>query len=902
VETARKNGAEKSHRIHLREEYAPPAYGIETVELTFHLDDETTRVVSRLTVKRLAKERVPLVLDAGAISVISLSLDGTPLSASEWFLEGEKLVVHSVPEAFVLEAETEISPAENTALEGLYLSHGILCTQCESEGFRRITCYPDRPDVTAVFTTKIVADRGKYPVLLSNGNLVESGDLPGGRHYAVWHDPFRKPAYLFALVAGNLKPAVDSFVTCSGRNVRLEIWVEEKDLHRTGHAMECLKDAMRWDEEKFGREYDLDVYMIVAVDHFNAGAMENKGLNIFNSNMLFADTETATDDDYHAISRVIAHEYFHNWTGNRVTLQDWFQLSLKEGLTIFRDEEFSADNGSRAVRRIADVRLLRATQFPEDAGPLAHPVRPDSFVDISNFYTMTVYRKGAEVVRMLRTILGEESFRAGMDLYFRRHDGTGATIDDFVKAMADASGADLSHFMLWYGQAGTPLLKVRGRWDAATKSFTLHVRQETPPTPGQPAKKPLHLPLAVGLVDGDGKPLPLLLEGEDALPAGTKVLELRRKDETFRFRDVDRKPVPSLLRSFSAPVRLDYPYREEELLLLMAHDPDPFSRWEAAQRLACDLILKLADDPGRRVSGFVAACGSVLKNTADRAFAAEVLTLPTEKYLAELVSVVDPERLHAARELLRLRICESLGELLASTYDALQPDRPFDPNDLRQGDRKLRNLVLWYMTAGDAPEAVATALGQFREADNMTGRMGGLAALNNCEGPERETALAEMYGRWRDNRQVVDKWLALQALSTLPGTPDRVQELMDHPAFDLKNPNRVRALVGTFCSENQLRFHESGGSGYRFLGDQVLRLDPVNPQLAAKLLPPLTRWEKYDVGRQGLMKGELERILATRGLSKEVFDVTQRGLRPTEPAAKRTERVREQPKPGVQTA
>ncbi len=880
---------EAPHLTVYRKEYTPPDYLVETVDLHVDLEEESARVHSRLTIRAnydCAAGSRPLLLDGKRLVLTALRLDGVSLPDVRYTADGERLAIFDVPAAFTLEVETEHHPRENTALEGLYCSAGMFCTQCEAEGFRAITYYPDRPDVMAVFTTTITADRERCPVLLSNGNLVAAGELSGGRHYATWHDPFRKPCYLFALVAGDLARIEDSFTTRSGRSVALHIFVQEKNRHLCDHAMHSLKKAMRWDEETFGREYDLDIYMIVAVDDFNMGAMENKGLNVFNSRYVLASPATATDDDFQAIEEVIGHEYFHNWTGNRITCRDWFQLSLKEGLTIFRDQEFSADMGSRGVKRIADVRLLRASQFAEDGGPMAHPVRPDAYLEINNFYTVTVYNKGAEVVRMFRTLLGAETFRQGMDLYFARHDGQATTVDDFLQAMADAAGKDLSQFGRWYGQAGTPQLEVSGDFDLANGSFTLTIRQSCPPTPGQPDKEPFLIPLALGFLDRAGRELPVTLAGEQTPGPASRVLEIRDAETTFRFSGLSSPPVPALLRGFSAPVRLTYPYRHDELVLLMAHETDPFCRWEAGQTLAGQLLLRLVADlqAGRTLaveSDFVAAFRSVLiSGEPDRAYLAEALTLPSEVYLAEQMPVIDPDAIHAARQFLRRTLASELaGEFLA-VRKACRSSAPYTVDDGRAGERRLANLCLSYLMTVEEPSSIELCCRQYREADNMTDTMGALVSLASCNCPERKEALADFYGRWQDDRQVVDKWFSIQATASLPDTLAVVTALLDHPAFEITNPNRVRALVGAFCQGNQVRFHEADGAGYRFLTGQLLRLIPLNPQIAARMLAPFTRWRRFDPGRQALMRAELEKVRAVPDLPRDVYEVVEKCLAP----------------------
>ncbi|GFO62604.1 aminopeptidase N [Geomonas paludis] len=875
------------HQTIHQKDYKVPDYLVDTVELTFDLSPEDTRVLSRLAIRSnhdRSNGASPLVLDGEELTLVSLKLDGVEVKRDAYRVDDASLTLLAPPESFVLEVETRIKPKENSALSGLYASGPMLCTQCEAEGFRRITYFTDRPDVMAVYTVTLRADKASCPVLLANGNLVDRGDLPDGRHFAVWHDPFKKPSYLFAVVAGDLVHIADRFTTMSGRAVQLEIYVEERNKDKCEHALRSLMRAMRWDEEKFGREYDLDTYMVVAVDDFNMGAMENKGLNVFNSRYVLASPESATDDDYEAIEEVIGHEYFHNWTGNRITCRDWFQLSLKEGLTIFRDQEFSADMQSRPVKRIADVKSLRSAQFAEDAGPLAHPVRPESYVEINNFYSMTVYHKGGEVIRMLQTLLGREAFRAGMDLYFERHDGQAVRVDEFVQAMADAGKRDLSQFMLWYDQAGTPVLTVSDDYRPESGSYTLTVTQSCPSTPGQPEKKPFHIPLAMGLLDRDGNELPLQLAGEAAAAGTSRVLELRGETETFTFAGIKERPVPSLLRNFSAPVKLQYPYSDEDLNLLMTRDSDPFVRWEAGQVQAVKLIMGLTGEiqAGRQAQvpeSFIESFRRLLADDSqDRAFLAETLTLPAESYLAEQMAVIDPDAIHQARELVRSTVGRRLWSELTAVRAACAPKAPYRPDDGLAGCRRLKNLCLAYLMAAGGQEAIDACMAQYRSADNMTDSLGALAQLTSCACPERDEALASFYDCWRGDRGVIDKWFTHQALSRLPDTMDRVLALLEHPDFDLRNPNRVRSLVGAFSQGNQVRFHDAGGRGYRFLADQILRLNAINPQIAARMLTPFSRWRRYDAHRQELMKKELERILAEPGLARDVYELAAKSL------------------------
>jgi len=806
-------------------------------------------------------------------------LDGRELPPGAYRADHGGLVIFDVPERFQLRTEVLIHPETNTALEGLYRSGGMFCTQCEAEGFRRITYFADRPDVMTRFRTEIVADRARYPVLLSNGNPLEQRDLGDGRHLACWEDPFPKPSYLFALVAGDLRWIEDRYRTRSGREVLLRIYTEPENVGKCAHAMESLKRAMAWDEERFGREYDLDVYMIVAVNDFNMGAMENKGLNVFNSKYVLARPDTATDEDFLGIEGVIAHEYFHNWTGNRITCRDWFQLSLKEGLTVFRDQEFSADLGSRAVKRIEDVRRLRAHQFPEDAGPMAHPVRPDSYIEINNFYTTTVYEKGAEVVRMQSSLLGPERFRRAMDLYFGRHDGQAVTTDDFVRCMEEAGGIDLGQFRLWYEQAGTPELHIEGEHDAARRAYRLTVRQHCPPTPGQPEKRPFHIPLAVGLVGPDGTDLPLRLEGEGHAAGGTRLLEVRGEEQAFLFLDVPGAPVPSLLRGFSAPVRVRYDYSDADLMFLMAHDSDGFNRWDAAQTLLQRVILRAVAEPSHPLpEGFLGAFGAALGNAADPWLLAEVLSLPSEPYLSDQMEVADVDGVHRARQRVKTEIAEALRGGLLAAYRASSDQAGYDLTPRSIGRRRLKNLCLGYLMQLGDPEVTGLCLGQFRQGTNMTDVVAALGLLADRPGPESDEALAAFHDRWRGDTLVLDKWFSIQATASRPDALERVAGLLGHPAFSMRNPNKVRSLIGAFCGGNPVGFHRRDGAGYRFLADRVLDLDPVNPQIAARLLRQLARWRRFDAERQGLMRAELERILARDDLSKDTYEVASRSL------------------------
>jgi aminopeptidase N len=868
-------------------DYRPPDWLVETVDLDVSLDPTATTVRATLALKPNPESAAPapLVLDGEGLDLKSLKLDGAPLPPEQFVATGDRLTIAQPPQRpFRLEIETVVDPSANTELLGLYRSSGNYCTQCEAEGFRRITYFPDRPDVMAVYTTRIEAEKADAPVLLANGNLTSSGNVPGtSRHFAVWHDPFPKPSYLFALVGGKLACVEDTFRTMSGRNVALKIYVEPGKEARCAHAMDSLKRSMRWDETAFGREYDLDIFMIVAVSDFNMGAMENKGLNVFNDKFVLASPETATDTDYEKIEAIIAHEYFHNWSGNRITCRDWFQLCLKEGLTVFRDQEFSADERSASVERIGDVRGLRAHQFVEDAGPLAHPVRPAIYHEITNFYTATVYEKGAEVVRMIQTLLGPDDFRKGMDLYFTRHDGEAATVEQFVQCFADVSGRDLAQFMLWYSQAGTPEVVASGRHDARAKTYRLEVVQTVPPTPGQPTKEPMVIPLAVGLVGRKGDDLPLKLADGRSPQRG--VVSLTKPAETFVFQDIDEPPVPSLNRGFSAPVKLVVNLSADELRFLAAHDRDPFNRWQAVQTLASRLLVDnvatlRTGGAARHDQGLIDALAAILDDGAlEPAFSALALTMPGEADIArEIGRDVDPDAIFAARAALRAEIGEKLGAKLAETYQQLDERGPYRPDAASAGRRTLRHTCLDLMAATGKQAATAMAAQQYKTADNMTDRMAALSTLSLRAVPERTAALDDFYARFRDDPLVVDKWFTLQATIPEPATLDRVKALTKHPAFSFSNPNRVRALIHAFALANQKEFNRADGAGYNFVVDTVLALDPKNPQLAARLLASLRSWRALEAGRQALAQAALRRVADAPSLSPDVGDIVRRAL------------------------
>ncbi|HWY16029.1 MAG TPA: aminopeptidase N [Rhizomicrobium sp.] len=873
---------EEPRAVRLKD-YKPYDYRIREIALDFALDPEATRVVARMQVERTTLETAPLVLNGEHLKLLLLKLDGRALAADEFALGAETLTIHAPPPRFALEIATEIAPARNTELEGLYVAKGIFCTQCEAEGFRRITYFPDRPDVLSVYTTRIEAAKDALPVLLSNGNLVEHGDLLGGRHFAVWRDPFPKPCYLFALVAGDLGHIADEFTTMSGRRVALRIYVEHGNEPRALYAMDSLKRAMRWDEEAYGREYDLDIFMIVAVSAFNFGAMENKGLNIFNDKVLLASPQTATDDDYARIEGVVAHEYFHNWTGNRITCRDWFQLSLKEGLTVFRDQSFSAAMRSPAVKRIDDVRALRMRQFQEDAGPLAHPVQPQAYITIDNFYTATVYEKGAEVIGMLKTLVDEEGYRKATDLYFARHDGQAATVEDWVRCFEDACGRDLGQFRLWYAQAGTPVVEAEGVYDSEMKTYALKLTQSLAPTPGQPDKKPMHMPVRLGLAGRSGRALPLTLDGENATGPEERVLEITRREQSFLFVDVPEPPLLSIGRRFSAPATFRTNTDRPGRAALMARDRDAFNRWESGQALAREVLIEMA---GAALSGRVSApdpilvdaMGEVLERAhEDRAFAALMLTPPLESEIALAMQPADPEAIHVARtDLIRAFAVAHRGafERIYDTHDAAEQ---FSPDAESAGRRALRNACLRYLTAADDETAARRSDAHYRGASNMTEMMAGLAQLSRMNSPLREIAFAHFYDRFRDNALVLDKWLGLQASSPLPGTVHGVRALMKHPFFDIRNPNRVRALVGAF-SANHLRFHAADGEGYALVGEALRTLDAINPQVAARMSGAFENWRRYDARRQALMRAELEAMLAMPERSANLFEVATKML------------------------
>jgi aminopeptidase N len=889
--------------IYLKD-YKVPPFLIEETHLHVDIHEDVTTVTATLKVVRNPEaepeDAINMVLDGSKeLATQSIAIDGRALTANEYQVDGDELSIFEVPGAFELTTTVQIKPQDNTALEGLYKSGDMFCTQCEAEGFRNITWYLDRPDVMSKYTTTVVADKKSYPVLLSNGNDMDRGE-DGDRHWVTWQDPFMKPAYLFALVAGDLQHIEDEFVTMSGRKVTLRIFTEAHNIDKLDHAMVSLKKSMKWDEEVYGREYDLDIFMIVAVESFNMGAMENKGLNVFNTSCVLARPDTTTDAAYQRVESVVAHEYFHNWSGNRVTCRDWFQLSLKEGFTVLRDQQFSADMGSPTVCRVNDVAVLRSAQFAEDAGPMAHPIRPDSFIEINNFYTATVYEKGAEIVGMIRTLLGAEQFRAGSDLYFDRHDGQAVTTEDFVKAMEDASGVDLSQFRTWYRQAGTPVLDVTGDYDQSAKTFTLNVAQSCPATPGQEDKDAYHLPLKIGLLDQEGNDIrfPVMdldVASIDDTAGFSAVLNVTEREQKYVFRGIESAPTPSLLRGFSAPVKLDYSYTRDDLTFLMSHDSDGFNRWEAGQRLAVDVIQEMVGQieagatpsvDERLVSAFDVNLTQAVdgdRNPAlDKAMIAHMLVLPAESYLIQLSEVANIDAIHQARSIVRNTIAKKLGGLLLSVYKLNQKKVPYEANAQQIAERSLKNVALSYLMQPDDTEMVPLCVEQFTTANNMTDTSAALhslvgSAAESAQAP-KEKALTDFYNRWVNEALVIDQWFAIQASCQLPGTLEQVKALMNHEAFDIKVPNRMRAVIGQFAGANIVNFHAADGDGYAFLADQVIELNAINPQMAARILAPLTRWKKFDAGRQVKMKDELQRILEVEGISPDVYEIVTKSL------------------------
>jgi aminopeptidase N len=872
--------------IHLKD-YTPTPYLIDRVDLDVRLDAQETLVTSKLSLRRnpnLQGHGQALELDGEAISLKSLKINGRTAQRHEFGTGERKLTLHKPPqEPFEVEITNSCAPKANSELSGLYLSNGIYCTQCEAEGFRRITYFLDRPDILSRYRVRLEANRQEAPILLANGNPIAAGDLPEGRHFAVWEDPFPKPSYLFAMVGGNLGVVKDSFTTMSGRKVELRIYVEPGKETRCGWAMQSIKSAMAWDEKTFGREYDLDIFMVVAVSMFNMGAMENKGLNVFNDKYVLAAPESATDLDYVNIEAVIAHEYFHNWTGNRITCRDWFQLCLKEGLTVFRDQEFTSDVRSRAVKRIQDVRTLRAQQFPEDAGPLAHPVRPSSYMEINNFYTATVYEKGAEVVRMLKTILGPEDFRKAMDLYFERHDGQAATVENFVQCMSDASGRDLSQFFRWYGQAGTPEVTANGEWDRRSKVYELKLTQKLSPSPGQPVKLPQHIPVGIGLVGPNGNDMTLELENGKSLEA--PVLELKAKSQTFRFRNIGSKPVLSLNRGFSAPVKITSNLAQKDLMFLMGQDRDPFNRWEAGQMIGKRLIVEamIKIKARRRVAEPKAYADALKATLSDRRlepqFQALMLYPPSEQDVAsDIARNVDPQLIHDGRDRLRERLGQLMRRELMQCWNGTRIPGAYSPDPASAGKRALKHAALSLIAAADGREGGELAMRHFAKAQNMTDEIGALSVLILLEEPQREEALERFFDRHKHDHLLVDKWFALHAQAPAVETVRRVQELLQHPQFKWESPNRLRSLIGTFASLNPVAFNAPDGSGYRLLADVVIRLDKSNPQVAARLAASFRSYKALESKRRRKAANALESILKSEGLSKDTYEIVSRSL------------------------
>jgi len=867
-----------------RESYLPFAWSLEQVKLRFEIGDEETRVISELQIFRnpLAEQCGEIELDGEQLELVSIQMDGGALSPGDYSLTARKLVVHNAPESCVLTIEVLLKPKENTTLEGLYPSAQFLLTQCEAEGFRKITYFPDRPDVMARYEVTITADLKRYPVLLSNGNPTGSGALDDGRHWVCWSDPHPKPSYLFALVAGDLAHIEDHFVSCNGRKVTLRIYVEHENIDRCEHAMESLLNAMKWDEDRFGLEYDLDIYNVVATNDFNMGAMENKSLNIFNSKYVLARPDTATDDDYIGIEGVIGHEYFHNWTGNRITCQDWFQLTLKEGLTVFRDQEFSSDMQSRAVKRIQDVRGLRTRQFIEDAGPMSHPIRPDKYIEINNFYTATVYQKGAEIIRMYHTLLGASGFQKGMNLYVERHDGQAVSCDDFLAAMEDANEADLKHFSLWYGQSGTPEVKVEADYDATRSRFTLHLSQRTQPTHDQKEKQALLIPFKVGLLSRAGEEYPLQLSGEDAPSGMSRLLLLDKESQSFTFENIPQMPVPSLLRDFSAPVKLHYKWSADDLSVLMAHDSDSFMRWEAAQLLAQGQVLSNVDRVNRGVpmeldDCLIDAFRKLLNDTStDPALVAEAMMVPGEVYLSEQMDVVDVEGIHAARVFVKATLAAELMSFFQQRYKSLDSGTAYSKSPVSIARRSLKNTCLSYLMETECGEALAEA--QLAASDNMTDTLAALHGLVWAGSSSAAVALSDFEQRWKADALVMDKWFAIQASRPGTDTLGVVQNLVEHPSFSITNPNKVYSLIGTFSMANPTGFHASGGAAYRFHADRIIELDSLNPQVASRMASAFNQWRRYDEPRQALMKTELERIVSVDGLSAGVFEIMSKAI------------------------
>ncbi|ENL4770228.1 aminopeptidase N [Vibrio parahaemolyticus] len=857
-----------------RKDYQAPSHTITEIDLTFDLYDNDT-IVTALSKVVQKGESTALELDGEGLELRSVKVNGEDWAHHE--VKEASLVLSDLPAEFELEIITKIDPEANTALEGLYKSGGAFCTQCEAEGFRRITYYLDRPDVLAKYTTKVIADKATYPYLLSNGNRIAQGEAENGRHWVQWQDPHPKPAYLFALVAGDFDVLRDKYTTMSGRNVDLEIFVDKGNLDRAGHAMTSLINSMKWDEERFGLEYDLDIYMIVAVDFFNMGAMENKGLNIFNSKFVLANDQTATDRDYLGIEAVIGHEYFHNWTGNRVTCRDWFQLSLKEGLTVFRDQEFSSDLGSRAVNRIDNVRIIRGPQFAEDASPMSHPIRPDKVIEMNNFYTLTVYEKGSEVIRMYHTLLGEEGFQKGMKLYFERHDGTAATCEDFVSAMEDATGVDLKQFRLWYSQSGTPTLRVNSEYNAEAKTYALTVEQFTEATQDQAEKQALHIPFDIELYDSKGQVIPLIINGESV----HNVLDIKQDKQTFVFENVAEQPVPSLLREFSAPVKLEYDYSDAELIFLMKHATNDFARWDASQMLLAKYIrqnvtnvqtgseVQLSED---LIDAFR---GVLLDENLEPAFIAQVFSLPSINEITGWYKQIDVDAVDTVLNSITVSLSAALEDELSATYHTLK-QAEYTIDHAAIGKRALRNQCLQFLAHTDKGNTLVKA--QYEAANNMTDTIAAMSAANSAQLECREELMADYSDKWKHDGLVMDKWFALQGTNPAEDALEKVKATMNHEAFSLKNPNRTRSLIGSFLAANPVRFHDKSGSGYQFAGDILRQLNDSNPQVASRMIDPLLKFRKYDEARQAMIRAELEKLKAMDNLAKDLFEKVTKAL------------------------
>lgn len=868
---------EKPKTIYLKD-YKPPEFFVDHVDLIFDIADDLTKVTSKLKIRKnkdVADEQTPLVFDKGRFEICSVVADGMLLLPEEYRAGDDFFKLLKTPDRFTLEIVSILAPEKNTSLEGLYMSGDTLCTQCEAQGFRRITPFPDRPDVMAVYSCTIIADRDKYPILLANGNLVKSGNLDNNRHYVRWEDPFKKPSYLFALVAGNLSCLEDQFITCSGKTVDLKIYSEQENIDKCDHAMRSLQQAMRWDEDRFGLEYDLDLYQIVAINDFNAGAMENKGLNIFNSKYVLANPTTATDDDFMNIQAVIGHEYFHNWTGNRVTLKNWFQLSLKEGLTVFRDQEFSSDLNSRAVERITNVKNLRASQFPEDAGPMSHPVRPESYIKMDNFYTMTVYEKGSELIRMIHQLIGESDFRRGMDLYFERFDGMAVTTEDFVSVMETVSRLDLSQFKLWYSQSGTPIVTLTRSYDLKLQTLTLVFEQTTPPDRNQEEKLPLHIPVQFGIMDG---------KGNDITPKGMTLLELKSKKDTFIFENLGPDSYPSVFRQFSAPVKLVTDFSDADLACLMAHERDEFNRFDAAQTLFIKeiqtLVSKIQKNDPLDISPILIQSFKTALNDSksDRAFLAKALALPQENEIKDYYECIDVTSIHKARAYLKKELALGLRNQFMEKIEQCSSLDPLSISPEAIADRSLKNLCLSYIGSIGEEQTTDFIRQKFETAQNMTDEYATLKILSQIDSAVKQTGMDIFYKKWQQDKLVLDKWFAVQAASSLPDTLEQVQSLLTHPDFTIANPNKVRSLIYMFALQNPVNFHRSDGNGYRFIADQIIALDAINQQVAARLSSCFNHWKKYDDTRRPLMKKELERILSIQTLSKNVYEIVSRAL------------------------